>query len=896
MGRFYKTVGANPLSYMYEMNEPLMEKSLMANDAAITDTINQDKLLEQSLITNYKYLQQDEPDAQRVMQGYNKKIEDIATAIKQDPVNWRKHTEKIDTVKRDLMSDFQFGEIGKHVSNYAKRQADFDAIDKQVEVYNKAGGKDKSGNAVGISPEAAIAYKRHWDDQFTGTKYNAKGMKDYNPYRGGTAMNDMDIRKTLSDGFDKLKADGVIQVQKTLTGGEEYFNKVTGKWEGLTPDKILGLVRDNFQGNQQLQQYIKERSDIGMLKNMYYTDDVKDTLGNTIHKAGEMINPYDVKPQSLSSQEQNNIASQEAIIAKTKNAGIKQRLQDQLSAYKSQLGSRTKIQWNPESGLTPIFRGITNQYSYSKTENGNELSGGTNWGTRFKEQNQNMRQIKDLTVKKQISDDVTQRMKDLQTEQLKFEREKLEAQKEIAEKKASGKPGSPATSKKDDAKAIELPTETGVSRVATHSFNDVTTLSNNNEIVPLLSPEGLAGDVDHFKEQIANIDNRVKGYDAIIGSNASDAQKAVAKTSKEKALLERKQLDSDLGVRRDWYSKTEEAVLSNNPRAGTPLSTDEIKIYNDFKDDRDGKQYLAFLAKQKSNLFEYMKAHPESADVKIDEINAYSDRWEKYLAAKGRVEKNKRTFLSSVAEGNVIDTDAIVPNQKDSDAIKDLMFSNPTGLQLYDEDGKITNRKLDNKGLGKGESNMSFSGTDNLIDYVNKHADQVTMKVTKVGNTTKLGNGNAIAEIRFTDKNGEIPAKPYYVVLSPEIQKSLGSRFSANKNPDVAKVGNKLNDNEGNNIRNQILNPTINNYIGQDNNTEKEFNISVPNAQGDKVQLTVTRFPNSSKINVQMSKDGKLMPFPFGSKTQTSGIPGMFNSIDNFIDNYQDVKANGVTQ
>jgi hypothetical protein len=378
MGRFFKTSGANPLDYMYRMDVPLMEKVIGANDQYITDNLQQLSGLDQAA-TSFPYLQPDEARAKAIADQYSGQIDSITDAIRNDPANWRKQLSSIRDVSKDLQSNYSTGEISKIAGNYGKYKKTSDYIDKQVEQFGKDG--------KGISADRARAYKQFFLQKFTeanpnGTAYDSK-TGEYNAINVFDPMSNMDIRKTLSEELDKMKASGDIRITDQVTGNGEYFNKQTNKWEGITPDKILQIATDRLN-NPQLMDYLRQDSMAGIITGVFDSDPRSNNYG-------KFIAPYNYNKTAISSTEQGIIDKMQKQIQNTSNNSAKAALQEQLDNYTKNLNARSELSWNGNSYLAPIMRGIVSEYSYNKQDQENDLSANSIWSTKFNQANINER-------------------------------------------------------------------------------------------------------------------------------------------------------------------------------------------------------------------------------------------------------------------------------------------------------------------------------------------------------------------------------------------------------------------------------------------------------------------------------------------------------------------------
>lgn len=409
MARFYKTASADPLEYMYKLNVPLMADVIKTNDSYITQNLQQTSQLS-NLANSFPYLQDDEGRAKEITQQYSKQIDDITDSIKSDPTNWRKQLDPIRTLSRDLQQNYRTGEISKISENYGKYKKTSDYIDEQMKGFTKDG--------KGISADRARAYKQYFMNQFKegsggkGTNYDPK-TGQYNSINVFDPMNNVDVRKSLSEELDKMKADGEVRITDQVTGAGEYLNKQTGKWEGITPEKILRIATDRLN-NPQLMDYLKQDTIAGIVSGVYDTDP-------TSSNYGKFIAPYSYDKVGLTTTEQSMVDNMKKKIESTKNQNTKDHLQEQLDSYTKQLSQRTQLNWNNGSYLAPILRGITDEFSYSKTEQGNDISANPIWSDRFNQSQANDRNNKNIASREKLQQQTFDHADDAMREKQKWD-------------------------------------------------------------------------------------------------------------------------------------------------------------------------------------------------------------------------------------------------------------------------------------------------------------------------------------------------------------------------------------------------------------------------------------------------------------------------------------------
>jgi hypothetical protein len=920
MGRFYRTSSARPLDYMFEINAPLLERVVEANDQFIDQTMGGLSKLDQ--LANYEHLIGDEEDAQKITKQYRDQVEEVSQAILKNPTDWRKHLNPIRDISKKLQQDYESGTISKHLYNYNQRKAAFDAVDKQVELWHTSGG------TKGVDPTRASAYKNHWDSKFDKTAYDpSKGT--YNTYKGGSVMDNIDVKKVLADGLDKIKADKTFQYREDEAGNGWYFNKVTNKEERITPEKILQIASDNI--NQPLMQYLAQDSEVGAVSGVF-------------DEQGRFIPPYTYSEVPLSSQEQNEINAHQRKIDAVKNPTVRKQLQEALDNNVAQLQARRSMQWNDKSYLAPILRGLVNTYSYSSVEQGNDLSNNSKGSVMYSQAQQNFRQGRQLDMQWQVHKDREAGLNNRLQKNLDFQIWKhLNPQ----DKKGTSSSTSNKTGAKKDEK---LPIETGVSRLATNSFENWLSEDGKN---PVLSIEGLSYDIDKKKKDLNDINTKLsdinKGLEFIAKNGETpNLNSAQLKLQKEQLLKRKNLAESELNLRRKYYEMSAQVALTNHESGGNvTLTPEQIELYKKYENDKEGNWYNKKLQEITSKIRDnkltredfdgknyYRSAsgklievdgnlsptdrdrivkefgelkpvtNPDELDTTVknrlkatrdtklkEELYKTEKEWDKYKKAREIVNTRRQEFLKTMRQ-DIIDTDAIQLGDKDRQEVADIILANTSGLKLFDAYGRPTDKSLEGKGISwfnPTGDNYRLSFADNsLKDYMDKY--NVKMEVLKVGNTTNLGSGNAIAEVMFKDNTGGIDGKVHYLELTPEVQKRLGDKFKTAPNKDVASIASNMVDDEANSIRTQLMKPSSNRALGKQDKEEAVFTIQVSGPDGNKIPLNVTRFTDGTSNHLFITdSNGRPMP-------TRNGTEGFFNGIDDFIIQFREQRQAAIDQ
>lgn len=877
MGRFYKTDSATPIDYMYRINEPLMEKVLTKSDQGITNTLAQ---VGEPLSYNHIGTPEEDADANKIIAGYNTRMDDITKNVLADPANWTKQLDPVRGLKRDLQTDFSTGAISKQIANYQRRKSIFDDLDKRVELYHTSGGEK------GLDPRAAQLAKAKWDSQFTKTGYDPNNPSAYNTYKGGTLMDEMNIQKMMTEGMDKMKADKRYSVITRPGQNPMYLDKETNKIEEITPEKIISLGMSKV--TPQMVQYLKERSDLGLISNAF-------------DENGKLLSPYSNNPIPQTAQESKDMNALQATIDKTKDASKRADLQEQLDNMKSTVANRRQMTPNDSSYLGNILRGAVDQYARSDQEVGSELSGNPVGIAQFNQGQENYRQGRSLGQQLAIHNDTQRRLqfnadrayglaagKEANAKALadrnftekvrEFDAGLGEKQREFDNPHTTGtKAGLTGTKT-----ATAAPAETTTSELSTNSFEAKMTKDKNGIDVKEYSNAGLVGDIENNKLRLGQINKDTKAINDWLSNNSNDPSQANAVSIYKNRLadleLEKQQVNSTLNTKRDIYAKTKNLVLNKDPQSGVSLTDEDLKTYNKFETDRSGEKMRAQI--------EAMRAkHPNVdgpavsageggkgtvAKVSSPQVAKLEDELYNYKKIKNRVDQGMENVMTNMRK-TFITSNAIAPNKKEGDEVAGMIKQNPQGLEIYNKNGdKLEGVKSGGfLGIGSTKYKMDFSGGDDLSEYMDKNG--VTMNVQQIGSSTNIGKGNAVIKVTFNDSKGNLPSgEPFYIVANPSLQRDLSTKFSASKNSSVKKVATDLGDTEMNSVKKQMYN------VAQDGTGT----VVMVNDKGNNVTLKVHHL-DDGRYNVA---DQNNNPMPRADK---NGQDGVFDSVEDFIENYR---------
>lgn len=880
MARFYRTSNATPIDYMYRMNTPLMAQVLGANDQYIDQELDQSGKVG---AFTFNYTPEDQDQANKIMNDYHNEADAITAAISKDPANWRKQQGNITDLTKRLQNDYINGDIGKYVSNYNARKQNFDNIDKQVALYQKTGGVDKNGNTVGIDPMTAQLAKRYADAQFKGTK-NPDGT--YNVYQGIPLMDNMDIAGKLGNIVSKMKEDGYSFTNDDITKGGQYFNSVTKSTTGVSPERILQVISDKIQDDPQLLNYLTQRQQIGQ-------------ISGAVDSNGRLIKPFSVSPLPMSDDENKVIEDTKKNINSVKDPEVRQQLLNNLNNQVAQRKSQQQVDWNDNSYLAPIVRGVVNQYANSKTVQKNELRNNSLYNTMYTQNAENARQRASLAQSAYQFEQTQKGINDRFAETQAWEKYKFD--------NAPEKDGKDSKSKDKNASLANIPDKTGVSWLAFNQLNSLTVPSAfvPNKEVPLFSNEGLDSKIVATRKSVADIQSQLsdinkeinKGY-SVVDMNAVMQHAALLEKKKEltKTLQD---TNNDLYTAKQQYIQTRDAVMNNDPKAGTPLSKEDRDLYAEFEKNSDlnGDKFREYINRLKQENPSTVKTVRQNEGTRwattvrqVTEspvVKAAEEKLQNFYDAKKRVFANKDTYLKNISN-EVIKSNAITPNKEDGENIAKIFLDNPNGSVLLDANGdnitKNTFKVGGFLGFGSKDYSTSLEGNDTdkgLVDYIRNNG--VKMIVSKVGSTSTAGRGTGAMKVYFDDPNGKLPkGVPFYVSLSDDAQKSMGNYFKNNKDDGVKSVAASLLDDDGNSIKQQIhANKAV---------------ISI-NMNGTQMPIYTHKLDNGHII-VYGKSNGKVIPFPRVKDSRGNpigGVDGDFNNIDEFVKTkqyYEQMRAN----
>lgn len=859
MGRFYKTASASPMDYMYQLNLPLMQQALATNEAAVNAEIQRADQLG-DLASKFNYLTPDAERAKQITEEYDKQVDDLTRAIQQDPMNWKRKKGDLRNLAKSLEQNYRVGEISKISANYSKYKELDDYITKREEA-----GK--------LSPyEGSVFRQKALESIKEGTGYNAKSGQ-YNLINAVKPMDTIDIRERLSKFVDNMKANEGLEWD---TQAGQYFKKTTRGKEYISPERIIETAMSGLMGDNELKQYLKQRTDFGLMQGIY-------------DKEGKFINPYNYVNNPATEIEKQQIATLQNQINQTKktNPNLATQLQSQLDEKIASLSSRQRLQGNRESSLFPIIASLAGEYSYEKVKEGVDLKNNSlyNLGINL----------------------------DFQGKQKAMDREQKASQFAARQKQA-------ADFHKDAMelgwyRAMNPPTKGGTKAGSKTKVKDgdtpVPTAVGSQDANPwsgdkFYTNAGLSETLDQGKKDIETLATKVRGYqtelvNTLKGRNINQLTPA-ERAKVDQLTIGMNNANSQLQDRaaqadwaRQWYMQSLDFALNNkDPKKGPVLTDDERALYNRFKDDRTADKLQQDIKTSGPDyFFESANQGPVSGvgrfldktfgGSKTPEEQAHFDKrmlLTNYLKVKEKVDKARNFYLDK-AKQTANQAPTIEFGTEDKKTVSALLSNRTHGLQLFDAEG------IEGGNMDLGDQAATFRD-GSLQKYITDHNGEIEWLGVSPSLGFDEGRTGAVMRVRIKNKDknktsvGDIPSnKDFYVTLDPDSQQAIGLKYANNTNPEISSLGKQLLNGRDQMIRNRFMD-VRNNISPQtgDYGPSKVVEIPVP---GGSIKTNVKSFyrgDGNYDYYVTLKKaDGTEVPMK-----SSGSVNGFFDSIDQFID------------
>lgn len=865
MARFYKTASVAPMDYMYQMNIPLMQQAIQANELGVNQQIERAQQVGDAA-AKFAYLTPDAQRAAEITGQYNKQVDEIAKAIQQDPMNWRKQKNTIREAARNLQQNYQTGEISKIVGNYNKYKELDDYITK----------KEESGK---LNPqEGAVFRAKALESLKSGTAYDPKtGV--YQQVNAVKPMDTINIRERLQKYVDDIKKQENLEWD-TETG--QYFKKTTQGREWISPDRIISAAMSGAMGDTELQQYLKQRSDFGLMSGVY-------------DKNGKFIAPYTTEsyaPNEVEKAQITELQNQIAGLRKT-NPQLAEQRQKMLDSQIQQLTSRQKYVGNRESSLFPVIQSLATEYSYDSQKRGVDVKNNSLYNLGVSQAFQGQQKALD---RNQRESQFVQRMnqaKGFHDDTMALNWYKAMNNGKSPSTAKGGAKGAAAT-----AASTVPPKETGV------GANDVSPFSDD----PFYTIGGLSSTIDQNKQFIDKTTGKIGTYqkqidDVLRGrtyQQLSNTEKAkVDQLTVPMAALQEQMLNKSqqLDLARQWYSSSTEGALEAVDKTGAPKFNDrEKELYrlgaNQAYMDRLQSEVDNIKANKSSGSVSYTGPGMGSyqSGTRTNEDYGKMDLLNNINNIKKRVDNERQSYLDNARKESHWQVPAITFGDEDRKAIAQALQGKTAGLAIYDALGKINGGlgELDSKGISLNNSDnykASFANGD-IWTYLDKNGGE--LEYLSVSPSMGMGEGSTGATMKVRFKNtknpesksvGDLPTnKDFYVTLDPQTQMQIGEKYAVSKNPRVAELGKSLLDSRDQQIRNKLISVRADVGEGEWGLARK---ITVPTSGGE-LPILVREFHNQGGdwdyyITLKRA-DGSEVPM-----RSTSDVgDGWFSSIEQF--------------
>ena len=856
MARYYRTASANPMDYMYQLNLPLMQSVLATNEAQVNQEIQQADQIG-DLASKFNYLTPDADRARAITEEYTNKVDDLTRAIQQDPMNWRRKKGELKSMARSLEQNYKVGEISKIAGNYARYKELDDYITKREEA-----GK--------LSPyEGSVFRQKALESLKEGTSFNpATGQ--YNLLNAVKPMDTIDIRDRLSKFVDNMKANENLEWDEQAG---QYFKKTTQGREYISADRIIQAAMSGAMGDQELQQYLKQRSDFGLMKGVYDAE-------------GKFIMPYNTVANPATDLEKQEIATIQSQIneARKTNPNLANTLQAQLDSKVASLASRQRLEGNRESSLFPVIASLAGEYSYDKVKNGIDLKNNSLYNLGVNLNFQGKQKQLDRAQK-------DQQFKDRQAQAKQFHDDAMAlGWYRAMNPPAKAGSGTKGGTKKDSTKTeTNIPTAVG-SQDATPWFGD-----------KFYTNQGLSGTLDEGRKQLDDLSGKVKNYqtelvnllrgrnmDQLTPQERAKVDQLTTGMNNANNLLQDKAAQMDWA--RQWYGQSVDYALNSpDARKRFGLSEDDIAVYNQFKDDRMAKKLREDINKTADRTYVFPSVHKGSIgwvgkNIIEDDPELLQKRilLTKYEDAKAKIDKAREYYLQQ-AKSIANQAPMIEFGTEDKKAMNTLLANRTHGLQLFDAKG------IEGGNLDLGNQAATFRD-GSLQQYIKDHNGEIEW----LGISPSMGfdenKTGAVMKVRVKSKDntktkvGDIPTnQDFYVTLDPESQQSIGLKYSADKNPEIAALGKQLLDGRNQLIRNRFMD--IRNNIDPQTNEygpAKQVKLPIP---GGSLPVKVRSFYRGDGeydyYVTLMKADGTEVPMKSSGSTN-----GFFDSVDQFIEDF----------
>jgi hypothetical protein len=883
---------------MFNVNTPLMEKVVQANDEGITNLLQQADT--DKAATYFDYAPQDAAMAQGIQKDYANKIDYATNQLRGNYANWRNQMAPVRALTDQLTNDYRTGAISKIAGNAAARQQYFAQADAMGKLYNES----KVGEEKGLPQDYVELFKAKWDRDYKGAFNQASNT--WNTYQGGVVPRYHNVNKELEDGLDKVLADEGYTHTKDPYGNSMYMREEEHTWKQISPQKLLEAMKANI--TPEMQDYLAQMSTVGVVN-------PKSLQGD----------PYKYDPHTITPDEQAILTAKGATLAAAQKDS-KHYSKDQLAALQQDIDDTKKsflvkddLHWNTDNYFAGPMLHLLNKYSGGNVDKHSILWSEDPVQTkRFEVAHADARAAADLNLRAQQFQ--YQKDHDKITDFMK--------QEEIDNQQV-GNYGGGTKSVGGGAGTLgpqQFPTNTMLS---TKSAHDLAGLPKTPGGRDQLSVDGLNEAVATAKNNYAKASQQYivaqQQLRSLPNTPANAALIAAAQNSSDQAVANMKQYQNDAAYASGQINVTTGMVLGNQlgKTPGDTFSTQDADMYKKYS--ANSEAGYKDLGKQIQTLNNYLMTHAGAGStpksqmaVGINDIEAartkrdqLMDEQTHYLDVKKRVKTATDNVYTSTRNTTDVGATAASLRRNDSYFITHAMQADGEGNTIRDMGTmQPIGDKTDISDVvgtqGKTGYSMSLVGENNLNDYLQKYGGE--MYVTDIKQHGLTNNGRPVAVMSFRDPNGLLNGKRFLVDLNPNVSNIAGMRLANSTDGGVSKLGY------------DILNPTKTDVLYQVENGLKPIMqggttgtpgtnsatfpvmVNVPSSGGNqRVPLSVTASANYSNkggwlytvsIN-QQQPDGSVKPVPLQKLKEVDGkivpdnsskIPGLFSTPDDIAE------------
>jgi hypothetical protein len=252
MGRFYRTSTPNLVDNA--MYQPPIELMAGVINNINTD-IQQGQAEYQSLFDQLqaRALGPDQNRLKEIIGDYQAKINDLTTAIQDNPLEYRKQLGAIRNLGRDIKNNWSTGEVSAMQNNFAAREKFIADNTKRI--------KDKDGRVLQSDLDKLNAiFDRNYANQ-GGVNYT--GPEQYNQYYTETPASFVDINQIADDVGKGWKAD--MQTKGYFQQNGAWVKNGKHGVEKADPNDIKKAINQRLLADPEVMNYYNQQTRLGMM-------------------------------------------------------------------------------------------------------------------------------------------------------------------------------------------------------------------------------------------------------------------------------------------------------------------------------------------------------------------------------------------------------------------------------------------------------------------------------------------------------------------------------------------------------------------------------------------------------------------------------------------------------